>query len=237
MDDLLRVFHERIRLPDADVIPGWVRETSGLVHRSYPPDPGPNACGFIESPRGLGEDPDKVIAEQRDFYAGMGMNVEWKTYDYDEPADLGARLTDAGFVPDEPETLILGHVDAVLAMPSALPSKIVLRDVHESADFRRIAELEADIWGSNRDNVHEQLATEQREFPDRLIVTVVEEVFGGPGAHCWLGAAPPGHWFREPLGWRDAAGVAAEGAVPGCTHAPGQARQGPRVRLLASGRV
>lgn len=197
MDDLLRVFHERIRLPDADVIPGWIRETSGLVHRSYPPDPGPNACGFIESPRGLGDDPDKVIAEQRDFFAGMNMRVEWKTYDYDEPADLGARLTDAGFAPDEPETLILGHVDAVLAMPSALPSKIVLRDVHESADFRRIAELTADIWGSNRDSVHEQLATEQREFPDRLIVSVVEEVFGGPALTAGWVRLHPGTGFAS----------------------------------------
>ncbi len=58
-DELLDVFHRRIRLPDADTIPGWKVEHDGLVHRSYVE--GPEGAGFVETPRGLGDDPDAVI--------------------------------------------------------------------------------------------------------------------------------------------------------------------------------
>ena len=50
-------------------------------------------------------DPLLVVLE----VASLGMQVEWKTYAYDEPADLPERLIAAGFVPDERETLIVGE--------------------------------------------------------------------------------------------------------------------------------
>ena len=75
--ELLEVFHRRIRLPDADAIPGWKQEHDGLVHRSY--DDGPDGAGFIETPRGLGDDPDAVIADQVAFFRDRGLPFEWKT--------------------------------------------------------------------------------------------------------------------------------------------------------------
>ena len=41
---------------------------------------------MVESPEGLGDDPDHWISRQRDFFTGRGQAVEWKTYGYDEPA-------------------------------------------------------------------------------------------------------------------------------------------------------
>ena len=69
-DELLEVFHRRIRLPDADAIPGWKQEHDGLVYRSY--DDGPDGAGFVETPRGLGDDPDAVIAGQVAFFRDRG---------------------------------------------------------------------------------------------------------------------------------------------------------------------
>ncbi len=129
-DELLDVFHRRIRLPDADTIPGWKQELDGLVHRSY--FEGEGGGGFVETPRGLGDDPDAVIAGQVEFFRERGLEFEWKTYAYDEPADLGERLIRAGFVAAKPETLILGEVDTILARPSALPSKVRMRDVEDA---------------------------------------------------------------------------------------------------------
>src|SRR5437899_2049029 len=131
-DELLDVFHRRIRLPDADTIPGWRQEVDGHVHRSY--QEGPGSGGFVEAPRGLGDDPDAVIAGQIAFFSERGLSFEWKTYGYDEPADLPERLLRAGFVAEPPETLILGEVERILERPGALPSKIRLRDVDEPSD-------------------------------------------------------------------------------------------------------
>src|SRR3954464_9505198 len=51
-DELLEVFHRRIRLPDADTIPGWKQELDGPVHRSYVE--GPGGAGFVARPPGPG---------------------------------------------------------------------------------------------------------------------------------------------------------------------------------------
>jgi GNAT superfamily N-acetyltransferase len=188
-DELLEVFHRRIRLPDADTIPGWKVEHDGLVHRSY--HEGPGAGGFVETPRGLGDDPDAVIAGEIEFFRKRGLPFEWKTYAYDEPADLGERLGRAGFVAEEPETLILGEVDAILARPSALPSKVVMRDVEEQADFHRIAVLMDALWHNGLERIEDRLAAESRMSPDRLVVTLIEEALKGPE-----GPALTAAWIR-----------------------------------------
>jgi ribosomal protein S18 acetylase RimI-like enzyme len=154
-DELLDVFHRRIRLPDADSIPGWKVEHVGPIHRSYLE--GPGGGGFVEAPRGLGDDPAAVIAGEIAFFRERGLSFEWKTYAYDEPADLGDRLIAAGFVPEDPETLILGEVDRILQRPSALPSKVVLRDVDEQADFHRIAVLMDTLWNDGLERIEEAL--------------------------------------------------------------------------------
>lgn len=178
-DELLDVFHRRIRLPDADAIPGWKQELDGLVHRSYLEGPG-GGGGFVETPRGLGSDPDAVIAAQVAFFRERGLSFEWKTYAYDEPADLGERLTRAGFVAEDPETLILGEVDQILRRPYAVPSKVRLRDVEEPADFHRIAVLTDALWHNGLARIEESLAAEARMFPDRLVVTLIEDALRGP---------------------------------------------------------
>jgi GNAT superfamily N-acetyltransferase len=192
-DELLEVFHRRIRLPDADSIPGWTVEHDGLVHRSYVD--GPDGAGFVETPRGLGGDPDAVIAAQVTFFRDVGgdhgLPFEWKTYAYDEPADLGERLVRAGFVAGDPETLILGEVDRILERPSALPSKVRLREADGPADYHRIAVLMDSLWHNGLERIENRLAAEARMFPDRLSVFLVEEALRGPE-----GPALSAAWIR-----------------------------------------
>jgi hypothetical protein len=42
-----------------------------------------------------------VITAQVRYFAARGTPVEWKLYDYDQPADLAQRLVAAGFVADD----------------------------------------------------------------------------------------------------------------------------------------
>jgi hypothetical protein len=175
-DELLRVFHEQVRLADGDVAPGWHIEHVGSVRRSYPDDV--DEQGFVESPAGL-DDPDAQIARERDFFAGRRQSMEWKTYSYDEPADLTERLAAAGFVPEEPESLILGELEHILKQPSALPSKTRIREVTTKPDFDRIGELEVAVWGRDH-QFSDQLQTEWEADPDRISIYLVEEAAGGP---------------------------------------------------------
>ena len=52
---------------------------------------------------------DTVIAAQKAYFTSRGTPVEWKYYDYDQPADLPDRLVAAGFEPDDEEVMLVAE--------------------------------------------------------------------------------------------------------------------------------
>jgi GNAT superfamily N-acetyltransferase len=66
---------------------------------------------------------DQVIAAQRQYFADRGSPVEWKYYDYDQPADLPARLVAAGFQPEDTETVLVAEtaaIDPAVVLPAGV---------------------------------------------------------------------------------------------------------------------
>jgi GNAT superfamily N-acetyltransferase len=66
---------------------------------------------------------DQVIAAQKQYFAARGTPVEWKLYDYDQPADLAQRLVAAGFEPDDEELMLVAEtaaIDAVVVLPAGV---------------------------------------------------------------------------------------------------------------------
>ena len=177
-EQLLDQFHRQIRLRarEDEPTPGIVQDTDGPVVRRYPEQPGTSYC-MVECPQGLGDDPDHWISRQVDFFTGRHEQVEWKTYSYDQPADLADRLTAAGFVAEPPETLLLGEVGGLIHDVD-LPPGVRVRAVTSDADLARIDELMKTIWGPDRGDG--SLAQEMRANPDALDVVVVEESADGP---------------------------------------------------------
>ncbi len=184
-EQLLHEFHTRIRLRDLDSAPGNLVDRDGPVHRSYPPDPTMRGA-MVESPEGLGEDPDHWIARQVEFFRGRGQRVEWKTYSTDEPADLEERLVAAGFRPEEVEGLVLGDC-ADLVHDVELPSGVRIREIDSDEDWDRVRQMMDGVWGSETGWVNGHLKVEQREAPELLRAFVIEE--GDPAD---LDAAPTG---------------------------------------------
>jgi len=178
---LLQVFHDETRAPIRLGTSQRPIELDGLVRREYEIDGG--HWNMIESPDGLGPDPDEwdaVIARQRDFFAGLGLRVEWKTYDYDEPADLGERLLRAGFVKEDDEALILGEAAPLAAQDLDLPDGVVVRAADSDEDFVRMAEMLELVWDEPQSWVVESLLPRWRTDPSSMDVVVVEESRTGP---------------------------------------------------------
>jgi hypothetical protein len=74
--------------------------------------------GFVETVQDLGMEGaavDRLIREQRDYFAARGESMEWKTRSHDLPADLPARLMAAGFLPEDRETVLVGETAAMAA--------------------------------------------------------------------------------------------------------------------------
>jgi hypothetical protein len=143
-DALLAAFHVQIRLRDKDAEASNIVEHDGPVRRNYPVDPTRHGA-LVESPEGLHDDPGYWIGRQRDFFAGRGQAVEWKTYGYDEPADLGERLAAHGFVAEDVEALILGELAPLAEQRVSLPEGVRLRAV-TAEDLPGVAALFEAVW-------------------------------------------------------------------------------------------
>ena len=191
---------------------GWVESTREVLiafdkqARSAPTDPpagiryepdGPvvrvvgEERGFISAPRDTGfrgAELDALIARQRDYFAARGEAVEWKTYDYDEPADLPDRLRAAGFVPEPAETVVVALTSAIAADP-VLPDGVVLRQVTADADMHRIGAMESEVWQTDRDWAAGRLIREVAAAPEDYIVLVAEAA-GRVIAAGWLEMRP-----------------------------------------------
>jgi hypothetical protein len=181
-DELLRVFHHQTRAPIPLGTAARPVEVEGPVRRQYDVDPAGHFA-MIESPDGLGPDPaayDAVVARQRDFFAERGQRVEWKTYDYDEPADLGERLVAAGFVREDDEALILGEAGPLAAQQIVLPDGVVVRAADSFEDFARMRSMSETVWGEDHAWVTESLYTDWEAQPESMDVVVVEESRDGP---------------------------------------------------------
>lgn len=170
---LLEDFHRQIRLAgrEDEPRPGLVQDTDGPVRRTWSQDPAQFA--MVECPAGLGEDPDHWIARQVDFFAERGQEFEWKTYDYDEPADLLDRLRGKGFAIEDDEALVLGEVADLLHPVTAKGVRLRRVEVGDDAAFAGIEDLTEIVYG-RRDGHTKELREELRRSPRTLDVFVAE---------------------------------------------------------------
>lgn len=132
--------------------------------------------GFVTASRDVGvsgAEVDRLIARQRDYFAGRGEAVEWKTRGHDQPADLPARLLAAGFVPEEQETVLIGLVGELAAAP-VVPDGVVLRQVSADADMHRIAAMESAVWGEDWGWLGDDLIGRVAAAPGEIAVLAAE---------------------------------------------------------------
>jgi ribosomal protein S18 acetylase RimI-like enzyme len=187
-DALLTVYDRQMRGVQPKPPAGVRYEQDGPLLRVVGED-----RGYISGPRDVGvsgAELDRLIARQRDYFAGRGEAVVWQTRAHDEPADLTARLRAAGFVPEEERTVLIG-LTAELATAPVLPGGVVLRWVTADADMRRIAALESAVWGQDWSWLGENLIGRIAAAPDDIAV-VAAEAGGEVVCAAWLAFFPPG---------------------------------------------
>jgi ribosomal protein S18 acetylase RimI-like enzyme len=119
----------------------------------------PGGRGFVTY-RDLGDGDagtirDLVAAALAHFQADPTVDrVEWKTRGHDRAPGLHDVLTASGFLPEEPESIMIGQASA-LAVDVPLPEEVVLRQVTEEADVRAMSATADDVFG---DPVSDEMA-------------------------------------------------------------------------------
>lgn len=173
--ELLAAYDAQVRDRVPDPLPGGVTvERDGPLVRFL----GLAGRGFVvyRELGGLeGAELDELIARQVRVFAERGEAFEWKLHGHDRPEDLSQRLLEAGFVPEETETVVIAPVAAIAAEP-LLPEGVSLREVTSRDDFLRIAALEQAVWGPADQETWlvEMLDSERTVDPDAITIVVAE---------------------------------------------------------------
>ena len=166
---------------------------------------------------------DIAIAAQKRYFEARGTPVEWKYYDYDQPADLPQRLRAAGFEPEDEELMLVAET-AAISHDVVLPDGIRLEPVTDEAGVDAMGTVHDLAFAEPSPELLERLRDQLREAPDLLQMVVamagdepvsaarVEFIPGTDFAGLWGGGTVPA-WrgrgiFRALVAYR--AGLAAE---------------------------
>jgi GNAT superfamily N-acetyltransferase len=170
-DALLAAYDAQMRIPTGAVPTGMTYEYDGPLLRIVG-----GHVGRIRPPRDVGvtgAELDRLIARQRDYFRARGEGVEWKLRSHDLPADLPERLVVAGFVAQEPATVLLGFAEEMAADP-VLPDGIVLRRISAIEDLRRLADQQSEVLGEDCSWVAADLAARVSADPDHITILAAE---------------------------------------------------------------
>jgi GNAT superfamily N-acetyltransferase len=171
-DNLLELYDAQLRAHVADRLPeGAVVERDGPLVRTL----GFGPQGWVEY-HDLGNpseaELDRLIATQIARFAERNEPFEWKLHTHDRPAFLAERLTAAGFVAEELETVVIAET-AALASADPTPAGIELREVSKRIDLERIVTMEAAVWGHDA-SWADALEQERAADPAGLTIFVAE---------------------------------------------------------------
>jgi GNAT superfamily N-acetyltransferase len=149
---------------------------------------------------------DALIARQRDYFAAKSQPVEWKTRGHDLPADLPDRLTAAGFVPEERETVVIAESADIVERLRGRGSVdgVTIRRTVERGDFERIAAMESTVWAMDWSWLTDDLVRRQATgLTDVFVAEADGEVVSAAWAVYKQGTDFTGLWGGSTLAeWR-----------------------------------
>jgi GNAT superfamily N-acetyltransferase len=171
-NEVLAAFNEQVRQGTTTDGTGATFEDDGTVVRRLAP---PGQGGSCVLWTGLTErNADQVIASQVALFASRGEEFEWKLYSYDEPADLGARLTAAGFTPDEPESLMIAAIAEIgQALATAeLPPGVRLELATDEAGLDRMISVMERVFARDESELRASLLAQLTGAPETVDLLV-----------------------------------------------------------------
>ncbi|MEU4192476.1 GNAT family N-acetyltransferase [Kribbella sp. NPDC026611] len=180
---LRAAYDQQIRSRPGSANGGSVERVGPLIRKV-----GFEGDGFVQYLGGSedtdGAELDRLIADQVEYFAKLGVKFEWKYYSHDLPADLPERLTRAGLVPDEEECLLIGDV-AELTSEVVVPDGIRLREITARADLERMQAMEEEVWGYSHAWLPDALSAAITD-DDPAVVVVAETDDGRIVCGSWI---------------------------------------------------
>ncbi|MEZ0064945.1 GNAT superfamily N-acetyltransferase [Streptacidiphilus sp. MAP12-20] len=175
-DAALAQFDQQMRREARPDSPLTRVERVGAVTRQV--GPGAMWNGVLWSGLGAdeaGADADDVIAQQVRDYAALGdvESFEWKLYSHDRPADLGARLAAAGFVPEDAEALMVAEAAEIAGIPAPMPTGVAFVPVTDAAGIEMLAEVHDQAFDNGvGERIKARLLVQLERAPESVVALV-----------------------------------------------------------------
>ena len=104
-----------------------------------------------------------------DYFAGLGHAFEWIAYDYDQPPDLAAMLSERGFQPEREETVVVARADEIADFSP--PSGIDLRAINDPSGIADVVAISEAVWGGRYNDFLKRWLTDLLALhPDETII-------------------------------------------------------------------
>ena len=164
--EVLAAFNQQVRRSTSPDGTGAVFEAGQRIVRRIA-QPGLGGSGVLWSDLNA-SDADEVIAAQVAFFGARGQEFEWKLYSYDGPRDLPDRLTAAGFVAEEPESLMIAAIDEISdALSSAeLPAGVRLVRATDEGGVDLLMRVRDLVFGEDGSDMRAELLTQLADAPE-----------------------------------------------------------------------
>ncbi|MGN6795901.1 MAG: GNAT family N-acetyltransferase [Streptosporangiaceae bacterium] len=116
----------------------------------------------------------EVIAAEVKYFGERGERFEWKLYSYDQPADIADRLVAAGFVPEEPESLMIAVIAEIIdeLRSAQLPPGVTLDRATDDAGIDRLTRVHELVFGSDESGVRAELREQLAEAPETIDMVI-----------------------------------------------------------------
>ncbi|MCB8944861.1 MAG: GNAT family N-acetyltransferase [Ardenticatenaceae bacterium] len=157
--EILALYDEQERIRKER--PLYQREMTAEVVRLISQDP--SQPHFVMYSQLNESNADEIIQREKAYYPNMGgAGLEWMLYEHDEPADLGERLRQHGFVPGAQEGLLVADLQEwseVYQQPITADADYQIRRLVTSEEIGQLVQLQAQVYGQD----FSQLQTELEE--------------------------------------------------------------------------
>ena len=151
--------------------PGMRREIAPPLIRQIDPSGGGSVIIHSQLDH---ENTESVIRRETDYFSQLGLDFEWKVFDYDQPEDLKCRLEKQGFEVDAAEALLA--LDLQTGPGSlTLPASSEVRRVRDSRAIQDLVSVQNAVWDGNHDWLARRLEGDLKNAPEALSVYVAYE--------------------------------------------------------------
>ncbi len=159
-------------------IPGWEKFATAQVVKVVSPDMDGSFIAYFELTE---EQANIVIDKEVAFFTRLGKSFEWKTYDSDQPENIGVMLLQKGFVAEEPESFMaLDLASCELPEPQMLCAEVT-----DEEGIRDAMRVKQELRGEACQAQLLHLIETKRQDPASIRIYVVYQD-GKPVSSAWI---------------------------------------------------